>query len=90
LLQELSAADFLINFENGNTSVQVPSKLIDYSLAGRPVLSVKSYELDEQNIQKFLNGDYSGKMQMPNLDQYDIRVVAKQFIELYNEKMSKQ
>lgn len=90
LLQELSSADFLVNFENGNTSVQVPSKLIDYALSGRPVLSVNSYRIDEENIERFLHADYSGKMQMPNLDQYDIRVVAKQFIELYNEKMSKQ
>ena len=85
LLQELSSADFLVNLENGNTYVQVPSKLIDYSLADRPVLSVNSYKLDEQNIQKFLNGDYSGQMILPDLAQYDIRNVAKQFIDLYTE-----
>lgn len=82
LLQELSTADFLVNFENGNTFVQVPSKLIDYSLAGRPVLSVNSYEIDEQNIQKFLKGDYSGQMQMPDLALYDIKNVAKKFLDL--------
>ena len=82
LLQELSTADFLVNFENGNTSVQVPSKLIDYSLAGRPVLSVNSYEIDEQNIQMFLNGDYSGQMPMPDLALYDIKNVAKKFLDL--------
>lgn len=85
LLQELSSADFLVNFENGNTSVQVPSKLIDYSLAGRPVLSVNSYKIDEQNIQKFLNGDYSEQMVLPDLSQYDIRNVAKQFVDLYTK-----
>lgn len=90
LLEKMKSMDFLVNIENGNTSVQVPSKLIDYALSGRPVLSVNSYKIDEGNIERFLNADYSGQMQMPDLDKYDIRVVAKQFLELYNEKMSKQ
>ena len=80
-------ADFLINFENGNTSVQVPSKLIDYSLSGRPVLSVNSFRLDKDNINNFLKGNYSGKMQMPDLSQYDIRNVASQFLALYHNRL---
>ncbi|WP_177732570.1 glycosyltransferase [Flavobacterium inviolabile] len=81
LLVELAKADFLVNFENGN-AVQSPSKLIDYALAKRPIMSVSSFAIDEDNIERFLKGDYSGKLEVHNIDQYDIRNVANKFISL--------
>lgn len=39
LLPKMAQADFLINFDNG-TSVQSPSKLIDYAIVRRPVLNL--------------------------------------------------
>ena len=41
LLAVLCGMDFLINLDN-NTHTQLPSKLIDYSITGRPVLNVTS------------------------------------------------
>ena len=82
LLLQMSQADFLINFEN-NTSIQSPSKLIDYALVGRPVLSINSNGiLDIELINQFLNGDYSNALQVGNIEQYDIKNVAKEFIKL--------
>lgn len=80
LLEVLSKMDFLVNFDN-NTSVQVPSKLIDYALAGRPILNVRS-PLDPVLIDQFLEGDYSGMHVVDNIQSYNIQNVAKQFLEL--------
>ena len=41
LLAVLSRMDFLINLDN-NTHTQLPSKLIDYAIAERPVLNINS------------------------------------------------
>jgi hypothetical protein len=81
LLSILSRMDFLVNIEN-TTTVQSPSKLIDYAIAGRPVLSVSSTSVDKKIVDQFLTGDYSGKRELPDLSQYDIRTVASQFIAL--------
>lgn len=81
LLKELSEMDFLLNLENG-TSVQTPSKLIDYALTRRPILSVDSQNLDTATIDQFLEGDYSNRKRIDNLDRYNIKVVANQFLSL--------
>ena len=73
LLKELSEMDFLLNLENG-TSVQTPSKLIDYALTRRPILSVDSQNLDTATIDQFLEGDYSNRKRIDNLDRYNIKV----------------
>jgi hypothetical protein len=80
LLSMLGEMDFLINFENG-TSVQMPSKVIDYAIAKRPVLSIGPI-LDTQAVMEFLQGNYTKKMEMNNIDQYDIKNVAAKFLEL--------
>ena len=47
LIFELSKVDFLVNFIN-NSDIQVPSKLIDYALTRRPVISIStSFPTDE-------------------------------------------
>ena len=82
LIKELSRMDFLINFDN-NTTLNVPSKLIDYSITGRPVLNIKK-EFSAENVKNFLKGNYSDRMQLPDPMCYHIRIVSGQFLELLN------
>ena len=72
--------DFLINFDN-NTTLNVPSKLIDYSITGRPVLNIKK-EFSAESVTNFLQGNYSDRMQLPDPICYHIRIVSGQFLEL--------
>jgi hypothetical protein len=81
LLQQLATMDFLVNFEN-ETSLQQPSKLIDYYLTGRPVLSVPSYNIDKKVINEFLFGDYSNRQTFENMEQYRIEKVCRRFLDL--------
>jgi hypothetical protein len=81
LLKTLSTMDFLINIENG-TSVQSPSKLIDYALTKRPILSFTSDAIPEANFLEFLQGDYTNQFIVQNIEQYRIENVAKSFLKL--------
>lgn len=81
LLKEMSGMDFLVNLEN-SSSTQLPSKLIDYYLSGRPVLSVESGELSAEIVDEFLDGDYSGKYQFDDVDSYRIENVCNSFLSL--------
>lgn len=81
LLIELSKMDFLVNFNNGVTT-QLPSKLIDYYLTGRPVLSLDSFNLDTRNIDKFIVRDYSASYNFCNVEQYNIKNVCNNFLKL--------
>ncbi len=85
LLFELSAVDFVINFENTG-GVQVPSKLIDYALIKKPVLSLKAHEINKKLINEFLNGDYSHRKEIGDVSQYDIRTIANKFLDLAEKK----
>ena len=81
LIYELSKMDFLINFDN-NTSNQLPSKLIDYRIAGRPICSISpsKHRQDFHTFNNFfLNGDYSNSIKI-NLNAFDISVVASKFL----------
>ncbi|NBC26847.1 MAG: glycosyltransferase [Bacteroidetes bacterium] len=84
LLKELSAMDFLVNFENA-TSLQMPSKLIDYYLTGRPVLSVDGQNINRDQINRFLKGDYSSAYSYNGVHKYRIENVSGQFLELREE-----
>lgn len=88
LIAELKKKDFLINIENVNSPAQIPSKLIDYGISGRPILSVNPVDLNQSVINEFLNRDYSNQYIVNNLHQYDIRNVADKFLELINEKQT--
>ncbi len=57
LLSELSAFDFLVNFENEDSSMQ-PSKLIDYAAVRRPILSFNSKTFRPDVFHEFLTGEY--------------------------------
>lgn len=81
LLQKLKEVDFLINFENAGIT-ETPSKLIDYALIEKPILSVGSKNIDTDNINKFLNKNYSGSFSVSDLKKYDIKNVALEFIKL--------
>ena len=81
LLRELSTMDFLLNLENG-TSVQTPSKLIDYALTKRPILSINSQSIDKNVVDEFLAGNYGSQKAVENIDRFNIINVANQFINL--------
>lgn len=83
LMNILSRMDFLINFENvGNR--QKPSKLIDYLILNKPVLSIKTGDLNKNTVNEFLSGNYDGQMIIEDPDQYRIENICDKFIELTN------
>lgn len=82
LLTVLAGMDFLVNLDN-NTSTQLPSKLIDYAITGRPVLNVTS-DSDFKQLIDFLDGNYAGRMKLEPPEKYDIRVVAEAFARLHD------
>jgi len=81
LLPRLAAMDFLVNIENVGQK-QTPSKLIDYWLCGRPILSLKSFDFDRAVVEQFLRRDYRAAFQMPDPAQYRIENVASGFVDL--------
>ena len=83
LLEFLATMDFLVNFDN-ISDTHVPSKLIDYAFVKRPILNIGT-TFDKKKVCRFLNGDYSGQLMVENPEQYNIKNVAKRFLELLNE-----
>lgn len=83
LLQEIQRMDFVINFENFG-STQTPSKLIDYAILDKPILSIKTGELDKNKVSQFLDGDFSRAVIIENKDQYRIENVTRKFLNLLN------
>lgn len=81
LLFELSKMDFLVNLDNG-THLNTPSKLIDYGLTKRPILNINPINPDKELVISFLEWDYRKSFRVVNLDQYNIREVAKSFLSL--------
>ena len=81
LLQVMSKMDFVVNFNNG-VSTQLPSKLIDYYLTKRPVLSIDSYSFEKTIIDEFLSGNYTNKYKFDNPEQYRIENVCQKFLSL--------
>ena len=79
----LNKMDFLINI-GYDPALQSPSKLIDYHLAGRPILSFNSdfNEKDVQSFEYFLKRDYSSQLIFGNIEKFNISNVAKQFTAL--------
>lgn len=80
LLPIMTNMDFLINIENKG-KVQSPSKLIDYALSQRPILSVGD-DTPAQKVLKFFEGDYTSRLVLPDMSQYDIRNVCKKFLSI--------
>ena len=81
LIHELSKMDFVVNIRNEST-VQVPSKLIDYYMAHRPILEITSAFNENDIFEEFCREDYHNQTIIENPERFDIRNVAKAFTEL--------
>ena len=81
LLFELSKLDFVVNFENAGEK-QSPSKLIDYAIINKPILSVNSFNFNETVALEFLAGSYESGLIIKNRDQYRIQNIAENFSQL--------
>lgn len=82
LLKELSKMDFLINIRN-ESSVQTPSKLIDYYLSKRPILEITSSFKEENIFEQFIKGNYSNQLVYSDINNFNITNIAHRFINLY-------
>ena len=80
LLYELSTMHFLVNIEN-LSNTQMPSKLIDYGMTGRPILSCNETNFSGEVLEQFMAGDYHQRY-FVNLDDYNIVRVADKFLAL--------
>lgn len=80
LIYELSRMNFLINIEN-ISNTQMPSKLIDYGMAGRPIYSCKKSSFSPVVFNNFLEGKYDGQY-VVDVEQYDIKNIADKFLSL--------
>ncbi len=83
LLYELSKMHFLINIEN-ISNTQMPSKLIDYGMSGRPTVSFNKETFKPQVLNEFLNGEYRNALEI-DLKKYDIKTIVAQFKILVDE-----
>ena len=81
LLSFLCKMDFLVNFDNG-TTIQSPSKLIDYALSNRPILSLTSAFNEQRIFEEFMQKDYRERFIVQDLKKYHISNVVDQFIKL--------
>lgn len=84
LLKVLSGVDFLINFSYIE-GTQLPHKLIDYAITGRPVLNV-STEPDFSVLLEFMDGNYSNRLKLTPSTHYDINIVTEKFIGIEGRK----
>jgi hypothetical protein len=87
LLSFQSQMDFLVNF-TFNPVEQVPSKLIDYLITGKPILNIDPV-LDHRLVDEFMAGDYSRKFDKLDPDRYRIENVCSKFLELAQNKTEK-
>lgn len=79
-IKELSKLDFLINIENLNSG-QTPSKVIDYSLANRPIYNCNQSNFSKEDFYQFMNENYEKKYCI-DISKYDIRNVVDEFQKL--------
>ena len=84
LIHVMATMEFVVNFDNENAN-QKPSKLIDYAMSKRPILSFNSRTFKPEVFEEFLRGDYTQREQI-DLSQYDIRTVVDKFEELLVER----
>ncbi len=77
-IEQLGTMDFLVNFPN-TVAEQTPSKIIDYTVSGRPFLHIDTLGTDFSAFDAFLRGDYS-TFARPDLSEFDERHVARLFL----------
>lgn len=81
LLYEMSKMDFVVNFENVGTA-QTPSKLIDFVIINKPILSIKYGNLKTDVVETFLHRNFENALVIEDPEQYRIENVAKKFVAL--------
>lgn len=81
LIKEMATKDFLVNI-GFDPAQQAPSKLIDYYLSGRPILSLPTNEPDKKTVDEFLEGNYANAFKYPSMDRFKIENVTKAFLDL--------
>lgn len=84
LIHAMSYMDFVVNIDNENLS-QKPSKLIDYAMSKRPIISFNRGSFAPKVFEDFMNGDYRQQEQI-DISQYDIRSVADSFARLFSKE----
>lgn len=82
LLFEFSGYDFVVNFENFGEK-QTPSKLIDYAIIKKPILSIKTGQLNEAVVTDFLQGNYANSVQV-TAEEYRIENIVAKFLTVHN------
>jgi hypothetical protein len=82
LIEFMKTMDFLVNIDNVDCPNQVPSKLIDYGISGRPILNINPQKNNEVIVGEFLERNYQQQLIIENLNQYHITNVANQFLDL--------
>jgi hypothetical protein len=82
LLIELSKMDFLINLANVNRPSQIPSKLIDYSIIGRPILDVNPINPNKDKLLSFFKKDFKNQLKIENIQRYQIQHIVQNFLNL--------
>lgn len=80
LISVLSKNDFLINFDNENASM-LPSKLIDYAITKRPILSFNKLSFDSEIFMQFMQHNYTHQVKI-DLKKYDMLQITDEFINL--------
>ena len=83
VIWECSKADFLINISNPD-SKQTPSKLIDYAISGRPILDIPNDFRDASSFCEFMEGNYTNRLIIKDLERFNVKRVAKSFLDLAN------
>lgn len=81
LLNALGEMNFVVNFENAGNK-QTPSKLIDYALIQKPILSIKTGAFDSAIVDEFLNENYVHTYRVENIERYKIENVVEAFLNL--------
>lgn len=85
LLGIIKTFDIVVNVENNLTTTQLPSKLIDYAISGKPILSIKNgnYQKNENKINDFLDGNFKDQLVIDRVESYHIKNVVNLFEELF-------
>jgi hypothetical protein len=85
LIIELAKADFLINVNTISVDGKInaiPTKLIDYRISKRPILSYEQGCLPLESLKEFLSGNYTNQFIDENFERYKIEHVVQEFLNL--------
>jgi len=88
LQRQIKSLIQVINFSNA-TSIQAPSKIVDYVLSSRPFITICQEDFDMNEFIAFLNNDFTSFV-APNISQYNEINVAIKFAQLANPDAPKK